>query len=120
MSLWSAKRDGKGNTLCPLSVTRGLEHVRRRETHKSISRNHDIRPLFGFYVTQNGSLLPKFGDTLSVPFSRGLGPIGCLETSTINYVESQKSTDIIYSARKACTYATENCSFTFSKISNIS
>jgi len=99
VSLGSAKRNGKGNKLCPLNVTRGLEHVRRRETHMSISINHDIRALLGFYTTQNGSLLPKFRDNLPVQFSRGLGPIGCTETSPINYVESQKSADIIYSAK---------------------
>jgi hypothetical protein len=47
----------------------------------SISRNHYIRALLGFYATQNGSLLPQFRDKLPVPFSRGLGPTGGIETS---------------------------------------
>jgi len=73
MFFGSAKREGKGNKLCPLSVTRGLEHVRRREKHMSISRNHDICALLGYYATQNGSFLTKFRGNLSVPSSGGLG-----------------------------------------------
>jgi len=35
-----------------------------------VSQNCDLRFLGGFYLAQNGSLLPMFQDNLSAPFSR--------------------------------------------------
>jgi hypothetical protein len=66
-----------------------------------------ICALFGFYVAQNGNILPTFRDNLSVPlrvrqFSRHLKIVttGCPETSVINailrYVKPQKSADLIH------------------------
>jgi hypothetical protein len=41
------------------------------------------RTLLGYYAANNGNFLMTFRDNLSVPSS--VGPIGCPETSVINY-----------------------------------
>ena len=71
--------------------------------------NHDIRNLLRTDATQSGSLLPK----LSVPRSRGLGPVDCPETSAIHYVKSQKSADTIYTALESLHSRSGNRPFCF-------
>jgi len=56
---------------------------------------HENCALLGNYAASSGNFLPTFRDNISVPSSsvkkQEMGPIGCFETSVINYHYSQRN-----------------------------